>query len=130
MKNKKNLGINFNPGPSSPRPDGRRDANPNVISPFNNFDGLLSHIAAQRATVDQSADDADSEDAPAQKKKKTKASKPSATPTASTVKPLKTAPPKSSVQSEDLSRISKPSRVKMPLQPTSQELTDCCYSTQ
>ena len=65
LKNKKNLGINFNPGPSSPRPDGTRDANPNFIGPFNNFDGLLSHIAAQRATMDQSADDADSEEAPA-----------------------------------------------------------------
>ena len=34
VKNKKNLGINFNPGPSAPRADGTRDANPNVIGPF------------------------------------------------------------------------------------------------
>ena len=47
VKNKKDLGLNFNPGPSAPRADGTRDANPNVIGPFNNFDGLLSHIATQ-----------------------------------------------------------------------------------
>ena len=57
VKNKKDLGLNFNPGPSAPRTDGTRDANPNVIGPFHKFDGLLSHTAAQRATVDQSARD-------------------------------------------------------------------------
>ena len=46
VKNKKNLGLNFNPGPSAPNADGTRDANPNVIGPFDNFDGLLSHIVA------------------------------------------------------------------------------------
>ena len=45
-------------------------------------------------------------------------------PKISRAKPLATAPPEDSVQSEDLSRISKPSKVKMPLQHTSQELTD------
>ena len=45
-KNKKAFGLDFNPGPSTPRADGTRDANPNVVSPFDNFDGLLSHIAA------------------------------------------------------------------------------------
>nr|XP_020184389.1 nucleolar and coiled-body phosphoprotein 1-like [Aegilops tauschii subsp. strangulata] len=105
-KNKRDFGLSFNPGPSAPRQDGTRDANPNVIGPFTSFDGLLSHIAAQRATVEQSADDADSEDAPAppkQKKKKSKALKPSATPKASTMKPLKTAPPEpSSISIDDL----------------------------
>ena len=60
--------------------------------------------------MDQSADDVDSEDAPAppkQNTKRTKASKPSATPNASTMKPLDTAPPEASVQSEDMSRVSK-----------------------
>ena len=59
--------------------------------------------------MEQSGDDADSEDAPAppKPKKKTKASKPSPTPKASVVKPLATAPPEPSVQSEDLSRVSK-----------------------
>ena len=38
VKNKKDLGLNFNPGPSAPRADGTRDANPNVIGPFDNFD--------------------------------------------------------------------------------------------
>ena len=45
-KNKRDFGLNFNPGPSAPRQDGTRDANPNVIGPFTSFDGLLSHIAA------------------------------------------------------------------------------------
>ena len=52
VKNKKDLGLNFNLGLSAPRADGTRDANPNVIGPFDNFDGFLSYIAAQRATVD------------------------------------------------------------------------------
>ena len=127
MKNKKNLGINFNLGPSSPRPDGTRDANPNLIGPFNKFGCLLSHIVAQRATVDQSGDDADSEEAPAPpkpQKKKTKASKPSATPKASTVKPLKAAPPEPSVQSEDLSHISKKTKkTKKPRKISGHDLT-------
>ena len=46
MKNKKAFGIDFNPGPSGPREDGTREANENRIGPFNNFDGLLSYIAA------------------------------------------------------------------------------------
>ena len=111
MKNKKNLGINFNPCPSSPRPDGTHDANHNVIGPFNNFDGLLSYIAAQRATVNQSGDEADSDEAPAlpkpQKQKKPKASKPAAAPSTSRAKPLATAPPAPSINFEDLSRVSK-----------------------
>ena len=81
----------------------------------------------QGAVVDQPADDAESDEAPAppkpKKLKKPKASKPAPAPKVSRVKPLATAPPEHSVQSEDLSRISKPSRVKMPLKPTSHELT-------
>ena len=65
VKNKKSLGCNFNPGPSALQADGTRNANPNVIGPFNNFDGLHSYIATQRATVDQSGDEADSDKAPA-----------------------------------------------------------------
>ena len=109
-KNRKAFGLNFNPGSSAPRSDGTHEANENRIGTFANFNGLLSHIAAQRAVVEQSAGEADSDDAPSppkQKKKKTKASKPSAAPTASTVKPLKAAPPEPSVQSEDLSHVSK-----------------------
>src|SRR3990170_8984464 len=55
VQNKKELGIDFNPGPVAPRPDGSREANRNRIGPFNSFDGLLSHIAAQRATVEKAA---------------------------------------------------------------------------
>ena len=62
-KNKRDLGLNFNPGPSAPGQDNTREANPNVIGPFTSFDGLLCDIATQRATVDQSADDADSKEA-------------------------------------------------------------------
>ena len=73
-ENKKSLGCNLNPGPSAPRADGTRDANPNDIGPFDNFDGPLSYIAAQRATIDQSGDEADFDEAPApprpQKQKK------------------------------------------------------------
>ena len=111
VKNKKSLECNFNPVPSAPRANGTRDANPNVIGPFDNFDGFLSYIATQRATVDQSVDDADSDEASAppkpQKQKRTKASKPPAAPKASHAKPLATTQPEASVQSEDLSRISK-----------------------
>ena len=92
VKNLKEFDLIFNPGPSTPRSDGTREANENMIGPFANFDGLLSHIAAQRAVVEQSAGEADSDDAPSppkqQKKKKAKASKPSfsAAPKASTKK--------------------------------------------
>ena len=77
--------------------------------------------------MDEPADDAESDEAPAapkpKKLKKPKASKPAPAPKVLQVKPLATAPPEHSVQSEDLSRISKPLKVKMPLQHTSQELT-------
>ena len=81
----------------------------------------------QGTVVDYSADDADSDEAPAppkpKKLKKPKASKPSPAPKVSRAKPLAIAPPEDSVQFEDLSRISKPAKVKMPMQPTSQALT-------
>ena len=61
--------------------------------------------------MEHCTNDADSGTAPAppklQKQKKTKAPKPSAAPRTSRAKPLATAPPEASVQSEDLSRISK-----------------------
>ena len=127
-KNKKDLGLDFNPGPSAPRADGTRDANPNEIGPFYNLEGLITYITVQGATVDHSADDADSEDAPAppkQKQKKSKASKPSAAPKASRAKPLATAPPEPSVQSEDLSRVSKKKEKpkKKPMKISGHELT-------
>ena len=100
-KNHKEFCLNFNPGPSAPRSDGTREANENRIGPFANFDGLLSHIAAQRAAVEESDGEADTEDAPSppkeNKKKMAKASKPSSSPKASTRKTLKTALPESSV---------------------------------
>ena len=108
MQNKKELGANFNPGPTAPRPDGSREANQNIIGPFDNFDGLLSHIATQWATVDEAADEEELTEVPEPPKpEKSKASKPSTVSKASRVKPLKTAPPESSVQSEDHSRVSK-----------------------
>ena len=117
VKDRKEFGLNFNPGPFAPRSDGTREANENKIGPFANFDRLLSHIAAQRAAVEQSAEEADSDDAPSppKQKKKAKASKPSASaaPKASTKKSLTTTPPETIVQSEDLSRVSK--RTKKPL---------------
>ena len=33
-ENKKSLGLDFNPGPSAPRADGTRKAEPNLIGPF------------------------------------------------------------------------------------------------
>ena len=66
--------------PSAPRADGTRDAEPNIIGPFYNLDGLLTHIAVQGDAVEHSADDADSDEAPAppkpQKQKKPKAQSP------------------------------------------------------
>ena len=44
-KNKKLLGLDFNPGPSAPRDDGTRDAEPNIIGPFYNLEGPITHIA-------------------------------------------------------------------------------------
>ncbi|MGQ8790018.1 hypothetical protein, partial [Enterobacter hormaechei] len=56
-------------------------------------------------------------------KKKPKASKPVASPKISKAKPLATAPPEASVQSEGLSRVSKPQEAKKPQPHTSKELT-------
>ena len=63
VQNTKDYGLNFNPGPSAPRSNGTREANENRVCPFANFDGLLSHIAAQRAAVEHSDGEADTEDA-------------------------------------------------------------------
>ena len=46
-QNKKTLGLDFNPGPSAPRADGTRDAEPNVVGPFYNLQGLITHILVQ-----------------------------------------------------------------------------------
>ena len=127
-ENKKSLGLDFNPGPSTPRADGTCDAEPNIFGPFYNLEGLITHIMVQGAAVEHSADDADSDEAPAppkpQKQKKPKASKPSTAPKASRAKPLATAPPEASVQYEDLSRISKTEKKKRkPIQISGQALT-------
>ena len=127
-ENKKSWGLDFNPGPSAPRADGTREAEPNLVGPFYNLEGLITHIMVQGTDVDQLADDADSDEAPAppkpKKLKKPKASKPSPAPNASRVKPLATAPPAPSVQSEDLSRISKSEKKKKkPMHSTSPALT-------
>ena len=79
-ENKKSWGLDFNPGPSAPHADGSRDAEPNVIGPFANLDGLISYILVQGAKVDHSDNEANSDEAPAppskpQKQKKLKASK-------------------------------------------------------
>ena len=121
------MGLDFNPGPSTPRADGTREAEPNLLGPFSNLEGLITHIVVQGTAVNEPADDAESDEAPAapkpKKLKQPKASKPASAPKLSRAKPLATAPPEDSVQSEDLSRISKPEKVKMPLPHTGQELT-------
>ena len=43
-QNKKSLGLDFNPGPSAPRADGTREAEPNLVGPFYNLEGLITHI--------------------------------------------------------------------------------------
>ena len=79
--------------------------------------------------MDHSDDDADTDEAPAptpkpQKPKKAKASRSAAPPKASRAKPLATAPPEDSVQSEDLSRISKKTEKKKKIiKSTDQTLT-------
>ena len=105
-KNKKSLGLDFNPGPSAPRVDGSHDADPNVIGPFSNLDGLITYIVVQGARVDHSENDADSDEAPApppkpQKQKKPKASRSAAPLKTSHAKLLATTPPEARVQSED-----------------------------
>ena len=127
-ENKKSWGLDFNPGPSAPREDGTREAEENRIGPFANLDGLISYILVQGAKVDHSDNEADCDEAPAppskpQKQKKLKASKP-VPPKASRAKPLATAPPEASVQSEDQSRISKKTEKKKQLvRHTDQALT-------
>ena len=117
-ENKKSRGLDFNPGPSAPRADGTREAEPNLVGPFYNLEGLITHIMVQGTTVNHSADDTNSDEAPAppkpKKLKKPKALKPSAAPRASQAKPLATAPPAPSVHSEDLSRISKSKKKNSP----------------
>ena len=70
--------------------------------------------------------DSESDEAPAVPKpkqsKKPKASKPAPSSKISRAKPLATAPPEDSVQSEDVSRVSKPQKAKMPLSHTGKEL--------
>ena len=109
-QNKKTLGLDFNPGPSAPRADGTHEAEPNLLGPFYNLEGLITHIVVQGITVNEPADDAELDEAPAapkpKKLKQPKASKPTSAPKISRAKPLATAPPEDSVQPEDLSCIS------------------------
>ena len=77
-ENKKSQGLDFNPGPSAPRADGTREAEPNLVGTFYNLEGLITHIMVQGTAVDEPVDDADSDEAPAPpkpQKKKAKASK-------------------------------------------------------
>ena len=69
-QNKKTLGLDFNPGPSAPRADGTRDAEPNVIGPFYNLEGLITRILVQGTVVNEPAADAESDEAPAAPKPK------------------------------------------------------------
>ena len=91
-ENKKSLGLDFNPGPSAPRADGTREAETNLIGPFYNLEGLITHIQVQGEAVDHSADDSDSNEAPAPPKpmklQKPKASNPPSAPKVSRAKPL------------------------------------------
>ena len=126
-QNKKKLGLDFNPGPSAPRADGTRDAEPNIIGPYANLEGLITCILAQGTAVNDPPADSKSDEAPAVPKpkqtKKPKASKPAPASKISRAKPLKTAPPEVSVQSEDVSRVSKPQKAKVPQPHTGKELT-------
>ena len=100
-QNKKKFGLDFNPGPSAPRADGTREAEPNVIGPYANLEGLITYILVQGTAVNEPAADTESDDAPAVPKpkqlKKPKASKPAPSPKISRAKPLATAPPEDSV---------------------------------
>ena len=99
VQNKKDFRIDFNPGPAAPRPDGSCETEPNLIGPFDDFDSFLAHCAAQRASVEDAADEEQTDVLePPKPVKKSTASKSSATPKASRVKPLKSEPLESSVQ--------------------------------
>ena len=52
------MGLDFNPGPSAPRADDTHDAEPNIIGPFYNLDGLITHISVQGAKEDDSDEEA------------------------------------------------------------------------
>ena len=100
-ENKKSWGLDFNPGPSAPCADGSHEAEPNLVGPFYNLEGLITHIMVQGTAVDEPADDAESDEVPAalkpKKLKQPKASKPASAPKISRTKPLATAPPEDSV---------------------------------
>jgi len=69
-QNKKTFGLDFNPGPSSPRADGTRHAEPNVIGPFANLEGLITYILVKGTAVNEPVADTESDDAPAVPKPK------------------------------------------------------------
>ena len=51
-ENKKSWELEFNPGPSAPRADDTREAEPNLVGPFYDLEGLITHIRVQGADVD------------------------------------------------------------------------------
>ena len=63
-QNKKKFGLDFNPGPSTPRADGTREAEPNVIGPYANLEGLITYILVQGTAVNEPAADTESDEAP------------------------------------------------------------------
>ena len=82
----------------------QREAEPNVIGPFANLEGLITYILVQGTAVNEPAADTESDEAPAvpavpkpKQLKKPKASKPAPSPKISKAKPLATAPPEDSV---------------------------------
>ena len=65
--NKKKFGLDFNPGPSAPTADGMREAEPNVIGPYANLEGLITYILVQGIAVNEPASDTESDDVPDRK---------------------------------------------------------------
>jgi hypothetical protein len=116
-QNKKDYGIDFNPRPAEPRPNGTREADPNLTGPCDNLKAYIEHLDALRTAAAAAHGEAQADDnAPASPKpqcrskgskaKGPKASKAATTPKASRVKPLRSAPPETSVHSKTVSRNS------------------------
>ena len=72
--------FDFNPGPTAPRPDGSREAESNLIGPFEDFDSYFAHCATQWTTVEDAIEEEEHADVlePPKPKKEAKASKSSA----------------------------------------------------
>jgi hypothetical protein len=50
-QNKKDYGIDFNPGLAKPRQNGSHEAEPNLVGPFHDFAAFLAHYVEQPASV-------------------------------------------------------------------------------